>query len=216
MSPSKSSPEEGAWLLPASLAFMTRGAAFHLVEWGARDGLSLIADYLERPGLRSPEGLILPGPEEYRRSPFPVLSRTGLGPEACAPPEEPALWRQLSREPSGPRLERLSWERAEEVLRSRWTPGEAEGLLVFGLGSPPPAALRDILGPWGDLGFWVEWRRPDLAAHRVVDGVLRSAVLACAAEGFLTVLPGWNFLQPTLPVKAPRHTIEEPPRGGKI
>lgn len=196
---------------------MTRGAAFHLVEWGARRGEGLIADYLERPRLVSPSGELLPGPEEFPRSPYPVLSRTGLGPEAGPPPGEPPLWGQLAREASGPNLERLPWEGCVRALASRWSPGEAEGLVVFSGHSGVPAGLAEILKPWDDLGFWVEWRPgpqgvPELCVHRFVEGELRSAVLGRAAEGGLTVLPGWNFLQPTRPVRRPRHTIEEPPR----
>ncbi len=219
MSPSKSNPipEQRAWLLPACLGLMTRGAAFHLVEWGARRGLSLIADYLDRPRLVSPAGEVLPGPEEFPRNPYPVLSRTGLGPEAGPPPEQPVLWGQLAREAAGPRLERISWADSERRLAERWAPGEAEGLVVFGVMTGVPSRLADILKLWGDLGFWVEWRPgpdggPELAVHRFVEGGLRTAVLARPAEGGLTVLPGWNFLQPTLPVRRPRHTIEEPPR----
>ena len=218
MSPSKSNPkpDERAWLLPACLGLMTRGAAFHLVEWGARNGLSLIADYLDRPRLVSPAGEVLPGPEEYPRNPYPVLSRTGLGPEAGPPPEEPALWLQLAREASGPRLERLSWADSERLLAERWTPGEAEGLVVFSPLAGVPAGLAAILEPWGDLGFWVEWRlgpggTAELAVHRFVEGELRTAVLGRAEAVGLTVLPGWNFLnRPFGP--ASRHTIEEPPR----
>jgi len=90
-----------AWMVPACLAFMTRNSPFHLLVMGPGDGQILIADYLKRRNLYSEDGKSLPGPEQYQKSPFPILSRTGLGPILRDSSQAGDLFAALSQESSG-------------------------------------------------------------------------------------------------------------------
>lgn len=182
-----------AWLLPACLGFMTRKTPFHLVELDCGDGLNLIADYLERPPLYSEDGALLPGPEGYRDCPYPVLSRTGLGPGLK--PAASDLFKPL-----GVRF--LACAR-EEMLKNLPKIGADEGLLIYSHHFP---ATASVLVP--ELGFWVDVKDDELSVSRLVEGALQTRVLARGR----TVLKGWNFLQPLGPVRRPKLTLEEPPK----
>lgn len=208
MSPSRSR-HNAAWLLPACLGLMSRKTSFHLVGLEVGSGLDLIADYLEREPLYSEEGGLQPGPEEYGQSPYPILSRTGLDPSPA--PETSDLFLGLSREPAGPKVSACERPLMADAVASRLPARPGEGLLVFDRGAPDAAAMRKVLAPWGDAGFWAEFSG-ELRVHRMVGTELKSAVLARAEGERFVLLKGWNFLQPLGPVKPQRVTIEEPPR----
>ncbi len=217
-----------AWLLPAFYMFRTRQTPFHLIGLGAVGRLGLIADYLARPELLSETGESLPGPDGYGDSPYPLLTRTLIC--ESAPPASRAgatgdLYRNLEREPSGPRLIIGTGGMVADFLDAA-APGPDEGILVF-TGGPSGRhrpAIQDLLKRKGDLGLWVELGPPEtsggarpLRCHRYVREGAASALLARfdGARLRMTVLPGWNFLQPSEPVRRQRLTVEEPPRGHK-
>lgn len=219
-----------AWMLPACLGLMTRKTPFHLVELGAGTGLRLIADYLEREALYSEEGDILPGPEQYHDLPYPILSRTGIDSSPADASDQ--LFLKLSREPSGPKLYRGEPVDMPRLLSSLRPQKNDEGILVFNFSLTHKfndkqyeefkEGMRKTLESWGDVGFWAELEFPrgrreeprQLRVHRVLGGELKSAALAKIdpkTDRFV-LLKGWNFLQPTVPVRAPRFTFEEPPK----
>lgn len=204
MSPSRS--KASAWLLPACLGLNSRGTPFHLVQLGG-DPLGLIADCDERPALRSPEGEELPGPPDFAKTPYPILSRLGLAP---AWQEPGGLFAELKRSPGGPRLKACPWT-AAAAEAAAVPPAPFEGLLVFSWDAPEPPGMRELLAPWEDRGFWVILEGETLSVARVIEGKLARVELARASEQ-LVVLKGWNFLQPLAPVQRPRLTTEEPPK----
>lgn len=240
MSPSRLKLEHRqAWLLPACLGLKSRGASFHLMQFGAEGGIDLIADYLERPPLVSPKAEPLPGPEGYRDSPYPVLSRTGLidGPLPARGPLSPEgeLFAALRREPSGPRLFSCPLMEMPSSAAGRLSPRSHEGVLAFNCAFTEllddacyaefRSGVASWLAQWGELGFWAELERPrvrtgkeksfrELTVHRMTGAELQSAVLGRVGleAGPFEVGQGWNFLQPLTPVQPQRITIEEPPR----
>lgn len=219
-----------AWMVPACLGLMTRKTPFHLVELGAGTGLRLIADYLKREILYSEEGETLPGPDQYNDLPYPILSRTGIDSArlGCADP----LFIKLSQEPSGPKLHHGEPTDMPRMVSSLRPQRNDEGIFIFNFSLTHKLndeqyedfkeGMRQTLKPWGDAGFWAELELPrgcgeeprQLLVHRVIGGELESAALARIdprTDRFI-LLKGWNFLQPTVPVRAPRFTFEEPPK----
>jgi hypothetical protein len=196
---SRSKSRASAWLLPAAYGLGTRATPFHLVVIGGEPD-ALIADYLDRPELVSEEGESLPGPEEFRKSPFPVLSRTGYFEKV---PAAAGLLESLMKEPAGPKL--LKWEGRIAAPKA----GDFEGLLVVTYGDAPEG-MSELLKPWEDRAFWVAVR-DQLDVRRLVDGKIESKTLA-RIEAKIVVFKGWNFLQPLAPVKRAPFTFEEPPK----
>lgn len=211
--------------MPACLGLMARKTPFHLVVLDIEDGLDLIADYLEREELfveLSPgaPGEPVPGPEEYAKVPYPVLSRAGLGRAFGEIPgkSERELFETLSREPSGPKLYPCEPADMSGFIASRLVPRPDEGLLIYGPKRVPRVSqgLAEALRPWGDAGFWAELAEGELRVSRWVQDRLDSAILAhIDSQDRFVLHQGWNFLQPLGPIKPQRLTLEEPPKSMK-
>ncbi|MBI4423618.1 MAG: DUF2332 family protein [Elusimicrobia bacterium] len=144
------------WLLPAAVAFLTRGTPFHLVDLGASAGLTLIGDYLPREcSLLAADGTPAGEPERLRDCPFPVLSRAGLDarPRRLAEPEDrlwlkaciwpdhaerharfdraAELFLKLEKDQNGPRLHEADFSAMPDWIAGRLRPHPDEGLLAF-------------------------------------------------------------------------------------
>jgi hypothetical protein len=122
---------------------------------------------------------------------------------------------RLAQSGGGPVLERCTFEEAPDWLQRQRPATPGEGLLVFNsiatvyLANTEYGALRrgmrDALSPWEGRALWVEFERArgtpagplNLSAHRVVDGALRTRVLATgeARPEEIRLLGDWDFLQ---------------------
>ena len=142
------------------------------------------------------------------------------------------LFLRLEKSPGGPRLERCAYAAMPEFIRSRFKPHAEEGLLVYNSQATDFLADREyrslekglarVLKPWGDRGFWAELELPrdrtsklhQLRVHRWTEGGFESRVLAALTErpGEIVIEEGWGFVRPLEPRRAPRVTIEEPPK----
>jgi hypothetical protein len=98
-----------------------------------------------------------------------------------------------------PRLERCTFADAPDWLGRSVVPEKGEGLLVFNsiatvyLDDEAYGGLRSgmarALAPWGERALWVEYERPrarqngalELRAHQVIEGELKTRVLASGA-----------------------------------
>lgn len=106
---------------------------------------------------------------------------------------------RLAEQPAGPRLERCVFADASRWLQANRPARPHEGLLVFNsiatvyLDEGDYEALQRgmaaALEPWADRALWVEYERArgaangplELTVHRIVDGELRTCVLAAGA-----------------------------------
>ena len=125
-----------------------------------------------------------------------------------------AVFLALQRRGAGPRVERCTFSEAAAWLLENRPARAGEGLVVFNAiatvyqDDAEYCALRQgmarALAPWGERAVWLEYERArdsaggplELRVHRVVDGALRSGVLAFGAPRPTELRLGndWEFL----------------------
>lgn len=218
------------WMSPALLFFHRRGLSYYLVEVNAGAGLDLAADLVmpqrsfrsdfveARVGLE-PEPLMIEDIAHRRwltAGVYPdhleaITQLDAAIDKVAAANKEDASFIQLAP---------CAAEKAPAFIAKNVPVDDDAGLLVFNMGATVrmtdeeyaayAKSMASTLGKWGDRGLWVEVESVrgemysttyQLRVHRVVDGQLRSLVMATldveagkhqfsdASDAFLAVAP---------------------------